>query len=191
MNRSARWRVTSLIMTVARRLNSRIRSNEICAVLAAMNLRFLCIWAMTVARIRSTRIAQRLTEAFVEPCQLSNLEIQVECAVAAAVGEGGARRPDGHPAPRANCPETRESPRKSFELYATGGVDTARRRFSMETDLRRALATRRTRTALPAAGGSGNWDAAQRLRSAGTLAASRSWCDFAGRFHSRLLKKAD
>jgi c-di-GMP phosphodiesterase Gmr len=124
-----------LIITVARRLNSRIRSNEILCRLGGNEF---ALFVHLADSADVSRIAARLTEAFVEPCQLSNLEIQVECAVAAAVGEVG--RDDPMDTLRhAQIALKRAKLTKSFELYATGSVETVRRRFSLETDLRRAL----------------------------------------------------
>lgn len=125
-----------LIITVARRLNSRIRSNEILCRLGGNE--FALFVHLGDDRSDVVRIAKRLTEAFVEPCQLSNLEMQVECAVAAAVGEVGVDDPMDT-LRHAQIALKRAKFTKSFELYATGSVDTARRRFSLETDLRRAL----------------------------------------------------
>ncbi len=125
-----------LIITVARRLNSRTRSNEILCRMGGNE--FALFVHLGDDNNDITRIAKRLTEAFVEPCQLSNLEIQVECAVAAAVGEVGADDPMDT-LRHAQIALKRAKFTKSFELYATGTVDTERRRFSMETDLRRAL----------------------------------------------------
>ena len=125
-----------LIITVARRLNSRIRSNEILCRLGGNE--FALFVHLGNDNDDIIRIAQRLTEAFIEPCQLSNLEIQVECAVAAAVGEVGADDPMDT-LRHAQIALKRAKLTKSFELYATGTIDTARRRFSMETDLRTAL----------------------------------------------------
>ncbi len=125
-----------LIITVARRLNSRIRSNEILCRLGGNE--FALFVQLSDDNLDIARIAKRLTEAFIEPCQLSNLEIQVECAVAAAIGEVGADDPMDT-LRHAQIALKRAKFTKSFELYATGTVDTARRRFSLETDLRRAL----------------------------------------------------
>ena len=125
-----------LIITVARRLNSRIRSNEILCRLGGNE--FALFVHLGDDRSDIDRIAKRLTEAFVEPCQLSNLEIQVECAVAAAVGEVVTDDPMDT-LRHAQIALKKAKLTKSFELYATGSVDTARRRFSLETDLRRAL----------------------------------------------------
>jgi cyclic di-GMP phosphodiesterase Gmr len=125
-----------LIITVARRLNSRIRSNEILCRLGGNEFALFVHLGDDTSDI--DHIAKRLTEAFVDPCQLSNLEIQVECAVAAAVGEVGADDPMDT-LRHAQIALKKAKLTKSFELYATGSVDTARRRFSLETDLRRAL----------------------------------------------------
>jgi c-di-GMP phosphodiesterase Gmr len=125
-----------LIITVARRLNSRIRSNEILCRLGGNEFALFVHLGDDNGDIAA--IAKRLTGAFVEPCQLSNLEIQVECAVAAAVGEVGVDDPLDT-LRHAQIALKRAKLTKSFELYAVGTVDTARRRFSMETDLRRAL----------------------------------------------------
>lgn len=125
-----------LIITVARRLNSRIRSNEILCRLGGNEFALFVQLADDGSDVE--RIAKRLTDAFADPCQLSNLEIQVECAVAAAVGEVGGDDPMDT-LRHAQIALKRAKFTKSFELYATGTVDTARRRFSLETDLRRAL----------------------------------------------------
>ncbi len=125
-----------LIITVARRLNSRIRSNEILCRLGGNE--FALFVQLDNESIDIKRIAQRLIDVFAEPCQLSNLEIQVECAVAAALGEVGTDDPVDT-LRHAQIALKRAKWSKSFELYAPGAVDNARRRFSMETDLRRAL----------------------------------------------------
>lgn len=125
-----------LIITVARRLNSRIRSNEILCRLGGNE--FALFVTLGDESVDVKRIAKRLTDAFIDPCQLSNLEIQVECAVAAAVGQVGNDDPMDT-LRHAQIALKRAKLTKAFELYATGTVDTARRRFSMETDLRRAL----------------------------------------------------
>lgn len=125
-----------LIITVARRLNSRIRSNEILCRLGGNEFALFVQLGDDGGDVE--RIAKRLTDVFVDPCQLSNLEIQVECASAAAVGEVGSDDPMDT-LRHAQIALKRAKLTKAFELYATGTVDKARRRFSMETDLRRAL----------------------------------------------------
>ena len=125
-----------LIITVARRLNSRIRSNEILCRLGGNE--FALFVHLDGSDNATESIAKRMMDAFTEPCRLSNLEIQVECAVAAATGGVGVDDPLDT-LRHAQIALKRAKITKSFELYATGAVDNARRRFSMETDLRRAL----------------------------------------------------
>jgi c-di-GMP phosphodiesterase Gmr len=124
-----------LIITAARRLNARIRSNEILGRLAGNE--FALFAQMDSGSIDVAPIARRLGEAFNDPCKLSSLEIQVECAVAAATGVVGDDPTDT--LRHAQIALKRAKSSKTFELYAAGTVDTARRRFSLETDLRRAL----------------------------------------------------
>ncbi|MBL0925253.1 MAG: bifunctional diguanylate cyclase/phosphodiesterase [Sphingomonadaceae bacterium] len=125
-----------LIITVARRLNSRLRSNEILCRLGGNEFALFVQLGDEHADVE--RIARRITDAFVDPCRLSNLEIQVECAVAAAVGTVGADDPMDT-LRHAQIALKRAKFTKAFELYTVGSIDTARRRFSMETDLRHAL----------------------------------------------------
>lgn len=125
-----------LIITVARRLNSRIRSNEILCRLGGNEFAVFVSLGEEVGDVEC--IARRIMDVFAEPCQLSNLDIQVECAVAAAIGEVGIDDPMDT-LRHAQIALKRAKTTKSFELYAVGTVDTARRRFSLETDLRRAL----------------------------------------------------
>lgn len=124
-----------LIITAARRLNARIRSNEILGRLAGNE--FALFAQMDSGSIDVAPIARRLGEAFNDPCKLSSLEIQVECAVAAATGVVGDDPTDT--LRHAQIALKRAKSSKTFELYAAGTVDTARRRFGLETDLRRAL----------------------------------------------------
>jgi c-di-GMP phosphodiesterase Gmr len=125
-----------LIITVARRLNSRLRSNEILCRLGGNEFALFVRLGDDQGDVE--RIAKRITDAFAEPCRLSSLEIQVECAVAAAVGDVGADDPM-NTLRHAQIALKRAKLTKSFELYTVGSIDTARRRFSMETDLRQAL----------------------------------------------------
>jgi diguanylate cyclase (GGDEF)-like protein len=125
-----------LIITVARRLNARIRSNEILGRLGSNEFALFVRLDEGTADIAS--IAERLGSAFLDACKLSNLEIQVECALAAAVGVVGVDNPTDT-LRHAQIALKQAKSSKSFELYAAGSVDTERRRFSLETDLRRAL----------------------------------------------------
>ena len=125
-----------LIITVARRLNARIRSNEILGRLGSNEFALFVQLENVTADI--AKIAQRLGDAFVEPCKLSTLEIQVECALAGAVGIISQDEPTDT-LRHAQIALKQAKSSKSFKLYAAGSVDMERRRFSLETDLRRAL----------------------------------------------------
>lgn len=125
-----------LIITAARRLNARIRSNEILGRLGGNEFALFVQLGSDGDHVGT--IARRLADAFVEPCKLSSFEIQVECALAAAVGTVGQDDPTDT-LRHAQIALKRAKLSKMFELYAAGTVDTARRRFGLETDLRRAI----------------------------------------------------
>jgi c-di-GMP phosphodiesterase Gmr len=125
-----------LIITVARRLYSRVRRNEILGRLGGNE--FALFVDLDNAGECVKTITQRLSDALAEPCQLSGLEIQVECAFAAAVGKVSSDDPSDI-IRFAQIALKRAKSSKRFELYSAGGVDTSRQRFSIETDLRRAL----------------------------------------------------
>lgn len=125
-----------LIITVARRMNARIRSNEILGRLGSNE--FALFVELENGPTDVAKIAERVADAFVDPCKLSNLEIQVECALAGAMGVVGTDDPTDT-LRHAQIALKRAKATKSFELYTAGSVDMARRRFSLETDLRRAL----------------------------------------------------
>ncbi len=125
-----------LIITVARRLYSRVRRHEILGRLGGNE--FALFVDLNNAGECVQAIAERLSAALAEPCQLSGLEIQVECAFAAAVGDVASDDPSDT-IRFAQIALKRAKASKRFELYSAGGVDTSRHRFSIETDLRRAL----------------------------------------------------
>lgn len=125
-----------LIITAARRLNARTRSNEILGRLGGNE--FALFVPLGSGGHDVSKIAQRLADAFSEPCKLSSFEIQLECAFAAAVGTVGQDDPTDT-LRHAQIALKRAKSSKRFELYAAGTLDSARRRFGLETELRRAL----------------------------------------------------
>lgn len=125
-----------LIITVARRLKSRTRANEILSRLGGNEFALFVLLDEESETVE--HIAQRLDDAFAEPCKLSNLEIQVECAFAAAIGEIASD--DLTDTLRyAQIALKRAKSSKKFELYFPGSIACAQQRFSIETDLRRAI----------------------------------------------------
>ncbi len=125
-----------LIITVARRLNARIRSNEILCRMGGNEFAVFVHLSDDQANVEP--IAHRLMEAFTDPCNLSNLEIQMECAVAAAIGDVEKDDPMDT-LRRAQIALKRAKMSARFELYSSGGLETVKQRFSIETDLRHAL----------------------------------------------------
>ena len=125
-----------LIITVARRLKSRTRANEILGRLGSNEFALFVNLNKDSASVEA--IAERLVDAFAAPCMLSDLEIQVECAIAAAEGLVGEDDPMDV-LRHAQIALKRAKISKDFELYVPGAIDTAKHRFSLETDLRRAL----------------------------------------------------
>jgi diguanylate cyclase (GGDEF)-like protein len=124
-----------LIITVARRLNSRIRQNEIVGRVGG-NEFALFAWVDDDEAVAA--IAERIEDAFAEPCNLSNLEIQIDCAAAAAVGVLGIADPM-ETMRNAQLALKRAKQTKCFELFSEDKLRHAKHRFSIETDLRRAL----------------------------------------------------
>ena len=126
-----------LIITVAHRLNSRLRVNE---HLARLNGNEFALFAHLESEGAIESIAHRVSQAFTDPCKLSNLEIQVECATAAAVGVVG--RDDPMDTLRhAQIAMKRAKKTRRLELFTDESLRRTTNRFAMETDLRRAIAS--------------------------------------------------
>jgi c-di-GMP phosphodiesterase Gmr len=125
-----------LIITVAHRLNSRIRSNE---QLARLNGNEFALFAVIENNAAVESIAHRISQAFADPCKLSNLEIQIECATSAAIGTVGGDDPMDT-LRHAQIAMKRAKRTKRLELFSEDKLHRATNRFAIETDLRRAIA---------------------------------------------------
>ena len=124
-----------LIITVAKRLMSRLRNSEIIGRLGGNEF---ALFAPVENGRGAGSIAERIVRAFDDPCKLSNLEIKIDCAVAAALGNSA----DDDPMDvlrHAQIALKRAKQTKKFELFSSDNLDRALHRFSLETDLRRAL----------------------------------------------------
>ena len=126
-----------LIITVAHRLNSRLRANE---HLARLNGNEFALFAHLESEGAIESIAHRVSQAFTDPCKLSNLEIQVECATAAAVGVVGRDEPMDT-LRHAQIAMKRAKKTRRLELFTDDSLMRTTNRFAMETDLRRAIAS--------------------------------------------------
>lgn len=126
-----------LIITIAHRLNSRLRGNE---QLARLNGNEFALFAKLESGAAIESIAHRVSQAFADPCKLSNLEIQVECATAAAVGVVGVDDPMDT-LRHAQIAMKRAKKSRRLELFSDDKLKRATNRFAIETDLRRAIAS--------------------------------------------------
>jgi c-di-GMP phosphodiesterase Gmr len=126
-----------LIITIAHRLNSRLRANE---QLARLNGNEFALFARLETGTAIESIANRVSQAFADPCKLSNLEIQIECATAAAIGVVGRDDPM-NTLRHAQIAIKRAKTSRRLELFSDDTLTRATRRFAIETDLRRAIAS--------------------------------------------------
>jgi diguanylate cyclase (GGDEF)-like protein len=127
-----------LIMTVARRLISTLRGHDLLARTGANE------FAMVVRLIDGPgdvlHVARRIEAVLERPCKLSAFEIKVDCAVGCALAtdsDGDAETLMRH----AQVALKHAKLSRRTELYQPNGLAVARRRFSLETDLRRAIET--------------------------------------------------
>lgn len=125
-----------LLTTVARRLIGQIRKRDI---LARTDSNEFAIYAeMPRGEADVPRVSRRILEAFSMPFRLSDMEIQIEVAIGVAIGTVGRR--NGCDAIRDAQMALKKSKRtQSLEIYSPESLDIARRRFSLETELRKAL----------------------------------------------------
>lgn len=125
-----------LILAVAHRLNSRVRQNEI---LARVGGDEFALFAAINDESDVRAIASRLQQAFVDPCKLSGVEVKVECAIAAAIGTFGNDEPmDSLRHAQLTLKKAKRT--RTLELFSNDKLVKAKQRFSIETDLRHALA---------------------------------------------------
>jgi diguanylate cyclase (GGDEF)-like protein len=125
-----------LIITVARRLVSALRQGDMLARMAGDE------FGVLLRRIEGVddviNAAMRLQAALSTPIRLSELEIRIDCSIGGAVwdqrihGSGDLLR-NGQVALK----RAKQSGR--VEMFRQGEVNHARRRFSLETELRRAI----------------------------------------------------
>ena len=125
-----------LILTVASRLNNNSRANEFLARLNGNEFALFMQYDGSNGVVKN--VAERLQAAFDTPCQLADLEIQVECAVASAMGY--AQKDDPMDILRnAQIALKKAKHSKNYEAYTSDAMHNVKHRFSLETDLRRAI----------------------------------------------------
>ena len=125
-----------LIITVARRLVSALRVGDVLARLAGDE--FGILLKLNDGAEDALQAARRIHAALLTPFRLSELEIRIDCAIGCALmGETVTMSEDLVRNAQVALKRAKLSGR--VEIYQQGEVAVARRRFSMETELRRAI----------------------------------------------------
>lgn len=127
-----------LIITVARRMLSQLRGTDL---LARTGSNEFSIAVRLEDGPEDVLVAARRVEvALTQPFRLSDFEIKIDCAIGCALATGGDDPDDAETLMRyAQHALYRAKKTKQIEHYQPSAMNVARRRFTMETELRRAL----------------------------------------------------
>jgi len=125
-----------LIITVARRLVSALRAGDVLARLAGDE--FGILLKITDGTADTLRAARRIHAALLTPFRLSELEIRIDCAIGCAMMNDTVSMSEDL-VRNAQVALKRAKLSGRVEIYQQGEVAIVRRRFSMETELRRAI----------------------------------------------------
>ena len=126
-----------LILTVAHRLRAALAPEDILARTAGDE--FGVLLRFVDGSEQAVLTARKLQQSLEKPVRLSNLEINIDGAIGCAMWGGAAASATdvlGH----LQVALKRAKTSGRIEVYQPGEVVAARRRFSLETDLRRAIA---------------------------------------------------
>lgn len=125
-----------LIITVARRLTTILRGNDLLARTGANE------FAVMVKLIDGPgdvlQVARRVENALAQPFTLSDFEIKIDCAIGCALATGGEGDAEGLLRHAQLALKAAKATRR-VEMYQPSALDAARRRFMVETELRRAI----------------------------------------------------
>ena len=124
-----------LLITFARRLISALRAGDRLARTGGNE--FGVIVALRGGVADAMRAADRIREVLNAPFKLSELEIRVECAIGIALMQPGEEPEELFRNAQFACKQAKLSGRAG--IYEPREANAARRRFSIETELRRAL----------------------------------------------------
>jgi len=125
-----------LIITVARRLVSALRCGDMLARTGGDE--FGILLRLADGPEDAVKAARRLQATMATPFRLSELEIRVDCAIGCALITGQATGAEDL-VRNAQFALKRAKHSGRIEVYQPGEVSAARRRFSLETELRRAI----------------------------------------------------
>ncbi|MDB5715553.1 MAG: phosphodiesterase [Sphingomonadales bacterium] len=125
-----------LIITVARRLLSTLRGYDLLARTGANE--FVMIVRLVDGPGDVLHVAQRVREVLSRPCKLSDFEIKVDCAIGCALAnEDGVDAEELMRHAQIALKEAKRTQR--VEMYQPSALAASNRRFTLETELRRAL----------------------------------------------------
>ncbi len=125
-----------LIITVARRLVSALRSGDLLARLGGDE--FAILLKLKDGPGDALHAARRIHAALLTPFRLSDLEIRIDCAIGCSLMSDAINMSEDL-VRNAQFAMKRAKQSGRVEVYQPGEVAVARRRFSMETELRRAI----------------------------------------------------
>ena len=125
-----------LIITVARRLISALRAGDLLARLAGDE--FAVLLSVADDPSEAMRAARRMQACLATPIRLGDLEIKIDCAVGVAMMSSTAEAAEDL-IRNAQFAMKRAKQSGHAEIFQAGDSTAARERFSLETELRRAI----------------------------------------------------
>lgn len=126
-----------LLITVAKRLKSILRQGDVLARIGGND--FAIFARLNNGLSDALYIVQRIRDALNSPIRLSDLQIQVDCAIGCALSTGIGEDPDDV-VRKAQAAVKIAKRSGKVEIYRNGVLKEAQRRFSVESRLRSALA---------------------------------------------------
>ncbi|WP_288016894.1 putative bifunctional diguanylate cyclase/phosphodiesterase [Blastomonas sp.] len=126
-----------LIITVARRLMGRVRKTDIVARIGGNEFALFVPLRGSNPRELS-RITSRIRDIFLNPYRLSDLEIQIDGAIGIALSKPG-QTDCANYIRQSQIALKRAKRTRQAEIYTPEELDKARRRFTLETELRKAI----------------------------------------------------
>jgi diguanylate cyclase (GGDEF)-like protein len=124
-----------LLITFARRLMSALRGGDVLARTGGNEFGVLVTLRRGIADALAA--AERIQEVMAAPFKISDLEIRVECAIGVAMMIAGADAEELFRNAQFAVKQAKQAGRP--QVYEAKQASEARRRFSIETELRRAL----------------------------------------------------
>ena len=125
-----------LIITVARRLSGLLRGYDLLGRIGANEFAFAV--QLVEGPGDALHVARRIHDALATPVRLSDFEIKVDCAIGFTLAHEGASDAEQLIRHAQLALKTSKTSGR-IEVYQPAALDAARRRFIIETELRRAI----------------------------------------------------